>query len=1476
MKNQTRLMFLAAFAASSSLAANPGAGALAAAAGSNSGSLATAARSGAGAAQQDQMVRMAKQNEPKPETKDLETLAGKLPFEFKPTKDFPILGITTGDLEKFSNLGEELVQFAKSRESRIDNERTDLIGKIRAAAGVEAKEASERHRKALQERIEAGNALNDLKVARERAENAVKAAEDKAAEARAGVERVEARIAEVAKDKQALDRAVKAAEDKAAEAGQARDRAKKAHDASVQDVANAQSAHETAQAERKKAEDGLAAAQEGLRFAKVQRTLRLAEEDVARTDKRAEEARAALAEAQAAEKKGWFTRLFAPSVAGAQKDVEKAASALAEAKKAETEAKAAVKATQKTLVATTVREAEKEVDAAERTVRAAQREIKRRKDAETEAQEALDRAKAKEAKLKAALDETIGAAEQAKDVADQLRNAKDATARAGLVNKKPLDDAKNKYTAANKKLAERKKALKDMGDNSGRLAILEERAKVAENKWREAQPAFQASQRRLDPAVVRAEANRQVVEMEERAEKANREKTDVAWNHFLDDKIKAAVSKAGVAEAAAPKGAAASQKAAQDARNAYETARGRAEDLRKRLADLERGDAYRGARTADEAAREALEAAEKALKKAQAGKDGAALAAAREGLSAARKDAAKAAKAWKQAQDAHGDAAKKSREAADALPGLKAKAEAAEKALAQAEKDVRTARRSRERTEGRVREAVAELRKMFEDQVAAASTPGGNEGDWEGVGRTAAQRARSRYEGLRGDRDRALRAWRAARENLARRLDAEGTAMKWENRSSIRPLVNAYDAARAELAKRREAFDKAEDEYNTYFSDAEFRTDLSIGDAAVAARYEGTNGVMSRSLYRPDGDGRWAVRGDRRWLARTSVNGENLLDVLRDEFAWQAEDLVARKEAKRDEYDPLRVNLTKEQSESCAAMAATYAKRRAIYGGYYFCGIDVDGETGAIRVDKGRFGPATVNFVDADGAALLETNGNPVVDGRIYTAEDILSRFASRNAPTNNLEGETFNFIAFQRAFNRLNANPDIKQADVVFDVSSDYAYNYDRDQGWGIEDVDETNTMTRAVKATINVQENRRPAPLHGVLSIDNGNSMGDPDQMGVEDADTWMARLLLQRRLGLFSDEDSLSVAGNMSLGASLWGVSGGYYVPRDEDARLWRRGEWADAVSWTLHGGYTDVNQEDVVDGLDVLGTGYYGGLQASTRAYDSGRGAWDLSLGLTFRHIENSLDIEGTEYRLGPGEDGDPYELLPLSVALLYADKDLDSWRGRNFATFELVYNLGVSSASDLAAFRPAIDNDRYTILRAQLARLQLLWESRQTPILPRMLFLRADAQWALDPVIGAEQFGLGGHSTVRGYAERQFMGDQGAAASIEFRTPILLNPGWIRPRRNNPYESGEQIQLVYFVDLGWYNLQDASPDGDEDNLLVGLGLGLRYSADDIRVLGRGINPVFRLDWAYPVWQQTDLEDSEKSSAGVFHASLQFPF
>ena len=42
----------------------------------------------------------------------------------------------------------------------------------------------------------------------------------------------------------------------------------------------------------------------------------------------------------------------------------------------------------------------------------------------------------------------------------------------------------------------------------------------------------------------------------------------------------------------------------------------------------------------------------------------------------------------------------------------------------------------------------------------------------------------------------------------------------------------------------------------------------------------------------------------------------------------------------------------------------------------------------------------------------------------------------------------------------------------------------------------------------------------------------------------------------------------------------------------------------------------------------------------------------------------------------------------------------------------------------------------------------------------MLSLRADGQWANEPLISNEQFGAGGVASVRGYQEGQVFGDTG--------------------------------------------------------------------------------------------------------------------
>ena len=249
-------------------------------------------------------------------------------------------------------------------------------------------------------------------------------------------------------------------------------------------------------------------------------------------------------------------------------------------------------------------------------------------------------------------------------------------------------------------------------------------------------------------------------------------------------------------------------------------------------------------------------------------------------------------------------------------------------------------------------------------------------------------------------------------------------------------------------------------------------------------------------------------------------------------------------------------------------------------------------------------------------------------------------------------------------------------------------------------------------------------------------------------------------------------------------------------------------------------------------------------------------------------------------MGKGENGNPYEILPLSLALVYADKTIDSLGGRNYLTVEGVWNAAGSSEDELKWYRQAIDNEHYALLRAQAARIQLLgdWENASAEGL-WMLFARLDSQFTSDALVGAEQFGVGGHNGVRGYREREFLGDSGVTATLELRTPIfvgffdrVLHWGDTFDSRfdRKTKRSGngwDRIQLIGFFDCGWYELKESqAKKEDEDAFLASVGLGVRIAVDT--------DAQFRFDWGFPIRCKDDWETDEHTGAG--HVSFQLQF
>ena len=84
---------------------------------------------------------------------------------------------------------------------------------------------------------------------------------------------------------------------------------------------------------------------------------------------------------------------------------------------------------------------------------------------------------------------------------------------------------------------------------------------------------------------------------------------------------------------------------------------------------------------------------------------------------------------------------------------------------------------------------------------------------------------------------------------------------------------------------------------------------------------------------------------------------------------------------------------------------------------------------------------------------------------------------------------------------------------------------------------------------------------------------------------------------------------------------------------------------------------------------------------------------------------------------------------------------------------------------------------------------------------------------------AEQFGLGGANTVRGYYEQQFIADNAICINFEVYTPPF---GLFKTKtlRN-------ELSFVAFVDYGYgYNYSVVAPEFREQHL-IGIGPGLRY-------------------------------------------------
>jgi hemolysin activation/secretion protein len=233
-------------------------------------------------------------------------------------------------------------------------------------------------------------------------------------------------------------------------------------------------------------------------------------------------------------------------------------------------------------------------------------------------------------------------------------------------------------------------------------------------------------------------------------------------------------------------------------------------------------------------------------------------------------------------------------------------------------------------------------------------------------------------------------------------------------------------------------------------------------------------------------------------------------------------------------------------------------------------------------------------------------------------------------------------------------------------------------------------------------------------------------------------------------------------------------GYHIP------LYSLGDSIDLVA-----GYANVDSGVVQNLFAVSGSGWFYAARYNFGLPAVGGFEQKLSLGFDWRIYNNTTTPVGTTTSITPD-----YTVHPLSLAYSGAYRAAGQELAFTVAGVQNVPGGNDGGQATFDAVRPGAPAS-YTLARATLSYLHGLPRGAQARV-------RLAGQYTGDELLPAEQFGIGGMDSVRGFFERQYVGDRGYSGSVELHSPDfgpdLLPPGNWRARVLAFYDFGRAYRI----------------------------------------------------------------------------------
>ncbi len=277
------------------------------------------------------------------------------------------------------------------------------------------------------------------------------------------------------------------------------------------------------------------------------------------------------------------------------------------------------------------------------------------------------------------------------------------------------------------------------------------------------------------------------------------------------------------------------------------------------------------------------------------------------------------------------------------------------------------------------------------------------------------------------------------------------------------------------------------------------------------------------------------------------------------------------------------------------------------------------------------------------------------------------------------------------------------------------------------------------------------------------------------------------------------------------------------------------------------------------LGFTGKGDIFGLRWNHFFARQGETSTKLVFGLDYKKIDSRCNVNGIELSTAPPTPPVascvPYTTMPLSVTYsgqtrgVAQNIDYNIGIARNVGTGTAYTNTVTDGRTDRYSYLTPGSrntNDNFVVLRGGASIFKGFsndWQMR----------VAGSAQYAKDPLVSAEQFGLVGATAVRGFNERAVAADSGLILNAELYTPELASKG--------------NLRLLAFFDIGrGYNSKVGNSGIPSSMTVSSIGIGARYT------MGRDFN--VRLDLARVENAGTSLTESRGDLNAHLSATLGF--